>query len=267
MNSNEEIIIFISIIFLPIFLWALIKIPNASKCGSCEQRLNMNRQNTYHSVIENKNIEICKNCYKNKSTYSPRQTQSHQNSQVSSICETSVISKLVEDVNPFTSSGKPQQNMSVIKPSESLSNIEIAENVKLSTRSGSLHQPDSDCDLGESISISEVLKEIRTNNCFWLDTETTGLSSSDEIIELSICTHDKKVVFNSILRSKVPCSPQARAVHGITNEQIANGMPIESAKPALIQLLEGKTIISFNVDFDCKMLFQTMGIKKKKDFV
>ncbi|BEI26356.1 3'-5' exonuclease [Vibrio fluvialis] len=120
--------------------------------------------------------------------------------------------------------------------------------------------------LGEIISIDEVLEEMKANNCFWLDTETTGLSSSDEIIELSICTHDKRVVFDSVLRSKVNCSAQARAVHGITDEQIANGMPIESAKASLIELLEGKTIISFNVDFDCQMLFQTFGITAKKRF-
>ncbi|WP_257973945.1 exonuclease domain-containing protein, partial [Vibrio parahaemolyticus] len=65
-----------------------------------------------------------------------------------------------------------------------------------------------------------------------MDTETTGLSSSDEIIELSICTQDKRVVFDSIISSKVNCSAQARAVHGITDEQIAKGMPIESAKAA-----------------------------------
>jgi DNA polymerase III epsilon subunit-like protein len=156
--------------------------------------------------------------------------------------------------------------MLVIQPSESISIIEIAEEVVPQTRSCLPQQDNSGCALGESISISEVLEEIKTNNCVWLDTETTGLSSSDEIIEISICTHDKRVLFNSILSSKVPCTAQARALHGITDEQIANGMPIESAKSALVELLEGKTIISFNVDFDCKMIFQTIGLKTKKRF-
>lgn len=120
--------------------------------------------------------------------------------------------------------------------------------------------------LGENISISEVLEEIKANNCFWLDTETTGISSIDEIIEISICTHDKRVVFDSILSSKVSCSDQARSVHHISDEQIANGMPIEAAKVTLLELLEGKTIISFNADFDCQMLYQTFGITTKKRF-
>lgn len=235
MNGTEEIIILLTIIGLPICLWALIKMPNASKCGSCGLPLNMHRQKTYHFVIENKNIEICKKCYKKSTPFCSINTKSQQNSPVSAIGESISISEVVEEAKPLTRSSMPQQ-ASPVSP------------------------------LGESISISEVLEEIKANNCFWLDTETTGLSSSDEIIELSICTHDKRVVFDSILSSKVNCSAQAIAVHGITDEQIANGMPIESAKAALIELLEGKTIISFNVDFDCQMLFQTIGLTTKKRF-
>lgn len=235
MNGNEEIIIILAIIGLPICLWALIKIPNASKCGSCGLPLNMHRQKTYHSVIENKNIELCKACYKNRTPFMPRKTKLHPITPVSASVETSSISEAVQEVKPLSRSSMPQQANPVSA-------------------------------LGEIISINEVLEAMKANSCFWLDTETTGLASGDEVIELSICTHDKRVVFDSIISSKVNCSAQARAVHGITDEQIANGMPIESAKAALIELLEGKTIISFNVDFDCQMLFQSFGITAKKRF-
>ncbi len=266
MNGNEEIIIFLAIIGLPICLWALIKMPNASKCGSCGLPLNMHRQKTYHSVIENKNVELCKTCYKNRIPFIPRKTKSQPISPVSTSGETSSISEAVEDVKPLTRSSMSQQANPVSAFGESISISEVVEDVKPLTRSSMPQQANPVGALGEIISIDEVLEEMKANNCFWLDTETTGLSSSDEIIELSICTHDKRVVFDSILSSKVNCSAQARSVHGITDEQIANGMPIESAKAALIELLEGKTIISFNVDFDCQMLFQTFGITAKKRF-
>ncbi|MFN1549697.1 hypothetical protein ACK14S_10105 [Vibrio natriegens] len=78
MNGNEEIIIFLAIIGLPICLWALIKMPNASKCGSCGLPLNMHRQKTYHSVIENKNVELCKTCYKNRIPFIPEKLNRSQ---------------------------------------------------------------------------------------------------------------------------------------------------------------------------------------------
>ena len=297
MNGNEEIIIFMAVIGLPICLWLLIKVPNASKCGLCGLPLNIHRQKTYHSFIENKNIELCKRCYKNRIQIIPRETKSQPINQSSTIGETSSINEAAEVLKPLIKSSIPQQTKPVSTSDETCSMSEAAEEVKplirstmsqqatpvsTSNETSSMSEPIEELKpiitssmpqqanpvsaLGEMISIDEALEEIRANNCFWLDTETTGLSSSDEIIELTICTHDKRIVFDSIIRSKVICGVQARAVHGITDEQIANGMPIELAKATIIELLEGKTIISFNVDFDCKMLFQTFGIITKKRF-
>lgn len=264
MNGNEEFIIFLAIIGLPICLWALIKMPNASKCGSCGLSLDMHRQKTYHSVIENKNVELCKKCYKNSVPYTPKTTKSQLTIPVSG--EISSISEVVEEVKVLSNTRMSQRPNSVNALGERISISQVVDDVKALTRSSVPQQANPVAALGESISICEVLEEIKASNCFWLDTETTGLSSSDEIIELSICTHDKRVVFDSIINSKVDCSVQARSVHGITDDQVANGMPIESAKAALFELLEGKTIISFNVDFDCRMLFQTFGITTKKRF-
>lgn len=266
MNGNEEIILFLAIIGLPICLWALVKMPNASKCGSCGLPLNMHRQKTYHSVIENKNVEVCRTCYKNRIPFIPRKTKSQPIGPVSTSSETSPISEAVEEAKSLNRRNMPQRSNSVSAFGESISISKAVEEVKPLTRSSTQPQANPVGALGEIISIDKVLEEIKQDNCFWLDTETTGLSSSDEIIELSICTQDKRVVFDSIISSKVNCSAQARAVHGITDEQIAKGMPIESAKAALIELLEGKTIISFNVDFDCQMLFQSFGIIAKKRF-
>lgn len=236
MNGNETIIIFLAIIVVPFCIWVLFKMPNGSRCGSCNLPLNMYRQKTYHSVIGDKNIEVCEKCYKNRPLSALNETKSKPNRPVKISKQTSSISNVVEEIKikPVTQR-KPQQDNPV------------------ST-------------VGENISIYDVLADIKENNCVWLDTETTGLSSSDEIVEISICTRNKQVLFDSIIRARVNCSEQARAVHGISDEQIANGMPVESVILALTELLDGKTIISFNADFDCKMLSQTFGINVKKRF-
>ncbi|MGO2236027.1 MAG: 3'-5' exonuclease [Marinomonas sp.] len=264
MNGNELAIIVVALIGLPLCLFILIKMPNANRCSSCGVSLNVHRQKSYYSILEGKNAEVCERCYKCGTPLAPRKTKSQQVIPANTQVESNSISEMSNELKPQTRSAKPQQVNPVSARGEikSITNGEI-KHVKSSSNQ---QQTDSVSTLGDSISISEVLEEIEANNCLWLDTETTGLSNRDEIIELSICTRDKQVVFDSILTSKVPCSAQARAVHGITDEQIANGMPIESAKTALLKLLEGKTIISFNVDFDCKMLFQTFGITTYKRF-
>lgn len=266
MNGNESIIIFLAIIGLPFCIWLLIVMPNASKCGSCGRPLSMHRQKTYHSVIGDKNVEICKTCYKCGVRFTPREIKLKQSSPINNFGGNNVISEISEKIKTDIKDSKPRQVSSVSVNGESNSINEVHEALHPSFQSEVKQQTCTVSTLGEYISISEVLEELKANNCVWLDTETTGLSSSDEIIEISICTHDKKVIFDSILSSKVTCSAQARAVHGITDAQIANGMPIESAKVILLNLLEGKTIISFNVDFDCKMLFQTIGLKTTKRF-
>jgi hypothetical protein len=60
MDGNEVIIIFMAIIWIPLCLWLLIKIPNASKCGSCGQPLNIQRQKTYHFFIDKKILRYVK---------------------------------------------------------------------------------------------------------------------------------------------------------------------------------------------------------------
>ncbi|WP_418138883.1 exonuclease domain-containing protein [Marinomonas sp. RS-M-Aa-14] len=196
----------------------------------------------------------------------PGEINFKKNSPVSISVENNSISEIIEEINPKNRSGIKQKVGLVSALDKSISTSEVFEEINPKTRNSMPQQVCQISALGENISISEVLEEIKAKNCLWLDTETTGLSSNDEIIEISICTHDKQVVFDSILSSKVTCNAQARAVHGITDEQISNGMPIESAKAILLKLLEGKTIISFNVDFDCQMLFQTIGLKTNKRF-
>lgn len=283
MNGNELTIFFVALIGIPICLWCLIKIPNARSCGSCGAALNAYRQKTYHIKINNENTEICKKCYAMRTKpFAPRITYP----QVATVKIPNTVAPITQ--NPIKAP-EPSQKQYPIKPMlseitllkpESIQSVyttmaTASEAATTSTVSDISHKQrplkstsvviDKD-QLGENISISEVLEEIKSGNCFWLDTETTGLSTIDKIIEISICKNDKQVVFDSILRSTVACSEQARAVHHITDVQIANGMPIELAKATLLKLLEGKTIISFNADFDCQMLYQTIGLRTKKRF-
>ena len=276
MSDGKLFVFCIAMIAIPIILLMLIKIANTIRCSSRRVQVNGQRQNTHHVELNNKDHKSCKERHSIKdakpidiNTLSPHSTAREAQSPIKNLETTQRQAQL----NPLPSE-KALLELKHI-------NSELTKNAFISTTTATpnalyakkkLHLLDStnigisEDKLGESISISEALEDIKLNNCLWLDTETTGLSNTDQIIEISICTYDKKVVFNSILNSKVKCSEQARAIHHITDEQIADGMPIQSAKAILLTLLEGKTIISFNADFDCRMLYQTFGFIDIKRF-
>jgi DNA polymerase-3 subunit epsilon len=51
-----------------------------------------------------------------------------------------------------------------------------------------------------------------------LDTETTGLESNAEIIEIAIINIDEHILFNSLIKPENPVPADAFDVHGISNE-------------------------------------------------
>jgi DNA polymerase-3 subunit epsilon len=91
----------------------------------------------------------------------------------------------------------------------------------------------------------------------YLDTETTGLESSDEIVEISIVNHEGQVLFNSLVRPTQPIPAKATSIHGITNEEAQKGTPWPFVWQQIRPLLMNKTIVAYNSDFDYRMLQQS----------
>ena len=75
-----------------------------------------------------------------------------------------------------------------------------------------------------------------------LDTETTGLDSQAEIIEIAIINESGNVVFESLVKPTKPIPEDAIAIHGIANEQVhAAPLWIEIAT-AVNNILSGKDV-------------------------
>ena len=56
----------------------------------------------------------------------------------------------------------------------------------------------------------------------FLDTETTGLASTDKIIELAIVDYDGKILFDKLINPERPI--QNSDIHGITDRMVS-GQP------------------------------------------
>lgn len=91
----------------------------------------------------------------------------------------------------------------------------------------------------------------------YLDTETTGISSYDEICEIAILDDDNETLFESFVKPTIPVSPGARAVNRITEEQIATAPSFSDIWPNVLGLLQRRTIAIYNADFDMRLLRQS----------
>jgi len=102
----------------------------------------------------------------------------------------------------------------------------------------------------------------------FLDLETTGLSTvSDRIIELAVIrVTPQGDVLEAVRRFNpgVPIPPDATAIHGITDEDVADEPPFPTRAKSLAELLEGCDLAGFNIRrFDLPILlaeFRRSGV-------
>jgi DNA polymerase III epsilon subunit-like protein len=100
-------------------------------------------------------------------------------------------------------------------------------------------------------------REILSRDPLVLDTETTGLGPSAEIVEIAILDQNGQVVFESLVRPKRPIPPDVVRIHGIEDNDVIFSPTWESLWPSIRKMLEGRTIIAYNADFDMQMMKQS----------
>ncbi len=91
----------------------------------------------------------------------------------------------------------------------------------------------------------------------YLDTETTGVRSSAEIIEISVVDHNGTVLLDSLVRPQRSIPTAATRIHGITNAMVATAPQWATLWPEVSALLTQHAIGIFNADFDLRLLRQS----------
>lgn len=94
-------------------------------------------------------------------------------------------------------------------------------------------------------------------NPLYLDTETTGMHFSAEVIEIGIIDDHGAVLFDQLIRPRGKIDPAAGRVHGITNEMLASAPTWEQVWPQAEAVLLGKKIGVYNVEFDLRLIKQS----------
>ena len=91
----------------------------------------------------------------------------------------------------------------------------------------------------------------------FLDTETTGLDAGAEIVEIAVLDRHGAVLFESLVKPVVPVPDEAIAVHGITNEDLAQAPAWPEVATVLDGLVAGRVLVAHNAVFDKRMLSQS----------
>jgi len=91
---------------------------------------------------------------------------------------------------------------------------------------------------------------------FILDTETTGLHDG-EICQIAIIDEVGKVWFNNLVKTKEPIPADATAIHGITDEMVADAPTWELIAPVIENFLRNKLVVVYNAVYDRKMMHKS----------
>lgn len=103
----------------------------------------------------------------------------------------------------------------------------------------------------------EMARNILESRPVYLDTETTGLERTDEIIEISIVDDDSQVLLETLVRPSQPIPASATAIHGIRNEDVQNARPWPLVWQQVQGALFGRRVVIYNEEFDLRLMQQS----------
>ncbi len=106
-------------------------------------------------------------------------------------------------------------------------------------------------------SIIHRVQRLLAQQPVYLDTETTGLSRTDEIVEICIVDHDGQVLLDSFVKPSRRIPAEVIRVHHITNAMVRNAPTWREIWPDVQAALSGRYIGIYNAVFDMRMIKQS----------
>ena len=91
-----------------------------------------------------------------------------------------------------------------------------------------------------------------------LDTETTGLGTDAQIIQIGVLDGMGNVLLDNVLvKPTKPIPADATAVHHITNAMVRDAPSFTDVMPHLHKVVEGKLLVIYNAQYDMRLLVQS----------
>lgn len=109
----------------------------------------------------------------------------------------------------------------------------------------------------EQLKAKEMAKELLNGEYVFLDTETTGTSAFDEIVNLGISDENATPLYNEFFKPSLLIKKDASKVSGITNDMVKNKPLFKNEWNKIYTILDNKKFVAYNADFDARMIQQT----------
>lgn len=101
------------------------------------------------------------------------------------------------------------------------------------------------------------VRKIMAYDPIFIDTETTGFSPEDVVIEIGVVNLKGETLYQSFFKPTIPIPQSAIDVHHITEEMVESAPSWKDEWPKLRGVVEGRFIGMYNADFDLRMMKQT----------
>ncbi len=91
----------------------------------------------------------------------------------------------------------------------------------------------------------------------YLDTETTGLDGTDQIVEICILDHNGQVLVNSLIKPTDRIPDEVIDIHHISNEMVENAPTWPKVWEQVSMALDGRRVGIYNAEFDLRLMKQS----------
>jgi len=91
----------------------------------------------------------------------------------------------------------------------------------------------------------------------YIDTETTGFRNDDRVVDIAVVDFDGVVLFETLVNPCKPIDPEAAAITGITDETVKDAPNFLQVWARLANVLKDRLVITYNADFDTRLLNQS----------
>ena len=88
----------------------------------------------------------------------------------------------------------------------------------------------------------------------YIDTETTGLDTSSEIVDIAVVRGDGEVLLNSLVKPVRPIPIEASRIHGIYIDDVRDAPAWPEVSSLLADMLNGARVIVYNAEYDSKII-------------
>jgi len=91
----------------------------------------------------------------------------------------------------------------------------------------------------------------------YLDTETTGLTEQDQIIEIALIDSDGTTLLNTLVKPTILISAAATRVHNLENEDLLDAPRFDEILDELNRLTKNRLVLAYFTAFDLRLLAQS----------